>query len=117
MAKKQTQKTDVKSLLAGAKLERVTGGESFKFEKPGQKLEGVYRGNRKGEFDGKEIVIHRIEDVNNKVWEVWESKALEPLSSLPKDAIVTIEFLEKKKGKRGRTFKVFDIFSSEPLNT
>jgi len=109
--KETSVKQDIKSMLKSVKMEKISGGESFSFKKPGDKLVGVLRGTKKGEYDGKEITIYNIEDCNNKVWGVWESKALEVLSDLPKGAIVSIEFLAKKKGKKGRTFKDFEILS------
>lgn len=111
------RKADIRGMLKNAKMEKISGGDNFIFKSPGDKLVGMLRGMKKGEYDGKEIRIFMIEDVNNKVWNVWESKALEPISMLPKGALVSIEFIASKKGKKGRTFKDFNIESNEPLET
>lgn len=107
------KKANVKAMLANAKLNAISGGDGFRFTKKGQVLEGIYRGQGKTTYDEKDVIIHKIENVDNEVIGIWESKALEVLRTVKKGAIVRIEFLGEKKGKRGRTFKMFDIQASE----
>ena len=81
------------------------GGDFFKFETPGQELEGYWRGTRDGKY-GKNGSVETSDGI--KVFSL--NTAIQEMASLPNGIKVKLVYKGKVGGKNGQEYKSFEVF-------
>lgn len=87
---------------------QLGGGSFFKFEDPGQVLEGIWRGTKAGRY-GDNGVVEVFGD--NKMFTL--NTALKDLMRVKPGCDVRIEYLGKQTAKNGNEFKAFSVQVAE----
>jgi len=88
-----------------------TGGELFKWEKPGQKVTGVLAGKRVVKTKLGDMFLYDVKTKDGEVAVPATKSLRETMRRYPADGsmIVEIEFTEEKKGNYPNPFKVFTV--------
>jgi len=83
----------------------------------GERLEGVIVEKKVIEIGGKKQDVVVIRDKDDLEWTLFISAGLRPLLDLSNGEFVSIIYRGSKKLKDGKTFKLFDIYLLDSLDT
>ncbi len=90
---------------------------TMKFVNPGERLEGEIIEKKVIEIAGKDREIVIIRDKADLEWTLFISAGLRPLLDLSNGELVSIIYRGSKKLKDGKTFKLFDIYLLDSLDS
>ena len=90
---------------------------SKKFVTEGERLEGAIVEKKVIEIAGKKQEIVVIRDKADLEWTLFISAGLRPLLDLSNGELVSIIYRGSKKLKDGKTFKLFDIYLLDSLDS
>lgn len=91
------------------KYKKLGQGDTVEWSKEGQVVEGLYRSARKTTYEGREVLIHRLQTGADKTVELWDSTVLNKLTLLLPGTQVRITYL----GKAGKGKRKYNNFSIE----
>ena len=92
-------------MSSAKRLKQLGGGQFYKFDTPGQKLEGVWQGTQAGKFGENGTV-----EVNGQPLMFSLNAALKDLIRVKPGTSVLIEYRGKQTAKNGNEFKAFNVF-------
>jgi hypothetical protein len=85
----------------------ISSGNSWRPEKAGEQVEGVYLGfkvvhqEKRGKMKARDVNVHRIQ-TSTGVVEVWQSAGLKALESVKKNSKILIRMIGKRVITRGQ---------------
>jgi len=88
-----------------------------KFVTEGERLEGVIVEKKVIEIVGKKQEVVVIRDKDDLEWTLFISAGLRPLHDLSNGEMISIIYRGLKKLKDGKTFKLFDIYLLDSLDS
>jgi hypothetical protein len=108
MAKaKKARKNNIKFELPKG-YKSITGGSSWKPDKPGDFIEGIYNGKKelhmekRGRIPARDVNLHHIKQSDGSVIDIFQSGGLKALESLKKGTKVFIQYVGKRVITKGQ---------------
>src|SRR3990172_127202 len=89
---------------------KVGQGEFHKWMEPGESLEGIWRGQKDGQYGP----LGLMDVETGRVSFPLHTALLQRVEGIRSGADVRIEYLGKRLSKGGREFKAFDVFVADP---
>jgi len=91
---------------------QLSGGQFFKFQSPGDSLEGIWRGTQTGKFGDNGVV-----EANGATHLFSMNTALKDLLRVKPGTEIRIEYLGKQTSKAGNEFKAYSVFVEDGATT
>lgn len=90
-----------------SRWQQVGGGNFFKWDEPGKKLEGIWRGTKPGKFGDLGLIDT---ESGGRIAFPIHTALIEPLKQVKEGVEVLIHYMGPQTSKGGREFKAFQVF-------